>query len=141
MALYDPTVMRWQDQPEAKAILAELAKNPPVMETRFKHYVTTRDEWSVYVGPEVDRLTELRSAFGEAILKANQASGDYSAFSTWCDDTIEVVIDGILFADALARPMADHDERRIAIQMEAYPSVWSDDDKREAAIQHLAVRS
>jgi hypothetical protein len=33
--------------------------------------------------------------------------------------------------------LAAHIEAMIAIQMEAYPSGWTDDEKRECAMHHL----
>lgn len=66
----------WYALPEAKAILRGFVGNAPETVRQVKVYVTTRDEFQTYTGPEVERLWEIRQAHVAKVLLLSNLSVD-----------------------------------------------------------------
>jgi hypothetical protein len=102
----------WTALPEAAAILADCAANPP--RTRMVEIVDL-STWhaSHYVGARVRRLNAIHRAEAKRILAVCEAARHYDAFDAHCRRTVQNAIADALLHAALARSAAC-DERALA---------------------------
>lgn len=103
----------WTLDPEARALLASCAANPPRRVRCTKVYTLTTDEWFEFTGSRVERLKAIQLAYRDRAL-AKADAGDTADFLAWCDQpNAHRAIDEAIDAAALA-PVRVLSETRIA---------------------------
>jgi hypothetical protein len=104
-ALAPPRRRDWTALPEAAALLADCAANPPA--TRIvKVADLTTYHVPLYVGARVRRLGAIHRAEADRIFAACEAARHYGAFDAHCRLTVQQAIADALFHAALARSAA-----------------------------------
>jgi hypothetical protein len=95
----------WTSLPEAAALLADCAANPPA--TRMVK-VTDLSTWHArhYVGARVRKLQAIHRAEADRLFAACEAARDYDAFDAHCRRTVQNAIADALLHAALARSAA-----------------------------------
>jgi hypothetical protein len=95
----------WTALPEAAAILADCAADPPA--TRMVKIVDL-STWHArhYVGARVRRLNAIHRAEAKRLFAACEAARDYDAFDAHCRRTVQNAIADALLHAALARSAA-----------------------------------
>jgi hypothetical protein len=95
----------WTDLPEAAAILADCAANPPAT-----HMVEVTDLTTFhapyYAGARVRRLRAIHRVVADRLFAACEAARDYDAFEAHCRLGVQQAIADALFHAALARSAA-----------------------------------
>ncbi|MBV9884161.1 MAG: hypothetical protein JO276_14220 [Sphingomonadaceae bacterium] len=95
----------WTAIPEAAALLADCAADPPPTRvTRIEGLSTYHAP--LYVGARVRRLRAIHRAEARRLLAAADASRDYAAFEAHCRRNVQQAIADALLEAALARSAA-----------------------------------
>jgi hypothetical protein len=95
----------WTALPEAAALLARCAADPPATRTTRIEGLSTYHA-PLYVGARVRRLRAIHRAEARRLLAAADASGDYTAFDAHCRRTVQQAIADALLHAALTRSAA-----------------------------------
>jgi hypothetical protein len=95
----------WTAIPEAAAILAGCAADPPATRMVRVRDLTTYHARR-YVGARVRRLRAIHRAEADRLLAAGERTRDYAAFEAHCRRTVQDAIADALLRGALARSAA-----------------------------------
>ena len=95
----------WTELPEAAALLAACAADPPATRMVKVTDLTTYHDRR-YVGTRVRRLNRIHRAEADRLFAEAEASGDYRAFDAHCRRNVQHAIADALLHAALARSAA-----------------------------------
>lgn len=76
-------VPNWYDDRRARVLLASIAGHHPTCEVRFDTYVTTRDEWAVYVGYRVECLERIYGEYWRRYATEPSKVDDWATFDAF----------------------------------------------------------
>lgn len=116
--------MTWHTTPEARAILADCAANPPEWISRRRDYYQTSDEWASYdeTDPRVARLSDIQR-------EVMRRAGDWTpAWKACALVTVDEAIDAVQPRMNVIREIEENIARRERLRAEIFG-----EDRRAAA--------
>ena len=136
----------WTALPEAAALLAACAADPPATRMVKVADLTTYHDRR-YVGARVRRLNAIHRAEADRLFAAAERSGDYRAFDAHCRRTVQHAIADALIHAALARSAAcdaralEGDAAREDVPIPYRDELGSRREGREAGIAPASTHS